>query len=49
MKSLGEKIEEADIVSKLLRSICGKFDLIISYIEQFQNLDYSPLMKLLDP
>lgn len=39
LKSLGEKISDADLSAKLLRSVSGKFDLITSSIEQFQDLD----------
>ncbi|CAA6667475.1 unnamed protein product [Spirodela intermedia] len=39
LKSLGEKISDADLSTKLLRSVSGKFDSITTSIEQFQDLD----------
>ena len=39
MRSLGEKIAEGIIVSKLLRATPAKYDPIMSSIEQFGDLD----------
>ena len=39
LRSLGEKIDDGVLVSKLLRAAPTKFDAITSFIEQFSYMD----------
>ncbi|XP_078437386.1 uncharacterized protein LOC144707943 [Wolffia australiana] len=46
LRSLGENIDEAEVISKLLRSAPAKFDGITSSIEQFGDIDKMPLEEV---
>jgi hypothetical protein len=47
MKALGEKIEEASLVQKILRSFPDRFNLKVSAIEELDDLKALPFDQLL--
>ena len=47
LRSLGEVITDAEVAAKLLRSISGKFNVITTSIEQFQDLETITLEEVI--
>jgi hypothetical protein len=47
MKGLGEKIEEASLVQKILRSMSNGFNPKVSAIEELNDLKVIPIDQLL--
>jgi hypothetical protein len=47
MKGLGEKIEEASLVQKILRSLLDRFKPKVSAIEELNDLKFLPIDQLL--
>lgn len=48
LKSLGEKLTDVDVITKLLRSVSGKFNSITTYLEQFQDLNSTSVEEILE-
>ena len=48
LRSFGEVISNAEVASKLLKSVLGKFDLITTSIVPFQDLDTITLKEIID-